>query len=90
MSRTLCIHSYLCYLAFQLKTHSDLFKGEDDDAVPMLTLGTSLGLLTAITVLVAVCSEFLTGSIEEVSEQTHLSKAFLGGWQVRLAEGPGP
>ncbi|GLC37749.1 hypothetical protein PLESTB_001472900 [Pleodorina starrii] len=69
---------YVCYLAFQLKTHADLFKGEDDDAVPMLTLGTSIGLLTAITAVVAVCSEFLTDSIKEVSESTHLSEAFIG------------
>ncbi|EFJ40822.1 Ca2+/H+ antiporter, cation antiporter, membrane protein [Volvox carteri f. nagariensis] len=69
---------YMCYLVFQLKTHTELFKGDDDDAVPMLTLGTSIGLLTAITAVVAVCSEFLTGSIEKVSERTHLSQAFIG------------
>ncbi|GLI64419.1 hypothetical protein VaNZ11_007630 [Volvox africanus] len=69
---------YMCYLAFQLKTHSNLFKGDDDDAVPMLTLGTSIGLLTVITAVVAVCSEFLTDSIKDVSEKTHLSEAFIG------------
>ena len=70
--------SYLCYLAFQLKTHSNLFKGDDDDAVPMMTLGTSIGLLTFITAIVAVCSEFLTDSIEAVSKDTGLSQAFIG------------
>ncbi|KAG2499052.1 hypothetical protein HYH03_003237 [Edaphochlamys debaryana] len=69
---------YLCYLAFQLRTHSHLFKGDDDDAVPMLTLGTSIGALTAITAVVAVCSEFLTDSIEDVSKNTGISEAFIG------------
>ncbi|KXZ52875.1 hypothetical protein GPECTOR_8g256 [Gonium pectorale] len=69
---------YLCYLAFQLKTHSDLFKGDDDDAVPMLTLGTSIGALTLITAIVAGHSEFLTASIEQVSVHTGMSEAFIG------------
>ncbi|KAG2439186.1 hypothetical protein HXX76_004550 [Chlamydomonas incerta] len=69
---------YACYLTFQLKTHSHLFKGEDDDAVPMMTLGTSIGALTIITAIVAVCSEFLTDSIEEVSANTGISETFIG------------
>lgn len=70
--------SYACYLTFQLKTHSELFKGDDDDAVPMMTVGTSIGALTVITAIVAVCSEFLTDSIEEVSAHTGISETFIG------------
>eukprot|EP00198_Chlamydomonas_reinhardtii_P007601 XP_001696938.1 CAX family of cation antiporters, membrane protein [Chlamydomonas reinhardtii] len=69
---------YACYLTFQLKTHSELFKGDDDDAVPMMTVGTSIGALTVITAIVAVCSEFLTDSIEEVSAHTGISETFIG------------
>ncbi len=82
-----CARSYICYLVFQLKTHTELFKGEDDDAQPMLTLGTSIGLLTAITAVVAVCSEFLTDTIQEVSEQTHMSQAFIGARVDRAGQG---
>lgn len=35
-------------------------------------------LMTAITLVVSVCSEFLTGSIESVTESTGLSQSFLG------------
>ncbi|GFR43726.1 hypothetical protein Agub_g4837 [Astrephomene gubernaculifera] len=70
---------YLCYLAFQLHTHSDLFRCEgEEEALPMLSLGSSLGLLAAITAVVAVASEFLTASIQEVSAHTGMSQAFIG------------
>ncbi|GFR51251.1 hypothetical protein Agub_g13632 [Astrephomene gubernaculifera] len=45
---------------------------------PMLSLVTSLGLLTVITLLVAVASEFLTSSLEEFSKSSGLGEAFLG------------
>ena len=48
---------YGCYLFFQLKTHGDMFKGESSDETPSLSLSGALGLLTAITLIVAVASE---------------------------------
>eukprot|EP00878_Enallax_costatus_P001697 GHUV01001852.1.p1 GENE.GHUV01001852.1~~GHUV01001852.1.p1 ORF type:complete len:445 (+),score=115.57 GHUV01001852.1:219-1553(+) len=71
---------YACYLVFQLGTHHNLFAGGEDEngAEPLMTL-TAAGLwLAGITVLVAFLSEFLTGSIEEVSSQWGLSRSFLG------------
>lgn len=47
-----------------------------DDA--MLSLGCASVWLAGITVLVAACSEALTGSIEEVSHSWGLSQSFLG------------
>jgi Ca2+:H+ antiporter len=72
---------YLLYLLFELYTHNFLFtsSGEDEEEHrPTLSAAGAIVLLAAITVGVAVASEFLTGSIEEVSKATGLSKAFIG------------
>lgn len=69
---------YVCYLAFQLYSHNDLFQSEDEEEEPTLTLVTSVVLLSLITAAVAMCSEFLTGAIEDFSTKTGLSQAFLG------------
>ncbi|KAG2431558.1 hypothetical protein HXX76_009572 [Chlamydomonas incerta] len=82
---------YACYLGFQLYTHTDLFEdtpnheteiGSDglpaEAEEPMLSLVASVALLTAITLVVAVASEFLTSSLEEFSKTSGLGEAFLG------------
>eukprot|EP00955_Chlamydomonas_euryale_P093056 364756-Chlamydomonas_euryale.AAC.11 len=70
---------YISYLVFQLYTHIGLFKASDEESEqPVLSLPVAITMLTAITVIVAFASEFLTGSIEEVSEATGLGQAFLG------------
>lgn len=62
---------YGSYLVFQLGTHHHLFGGsEEETGTPALTLTAAIAWLSGITVLVAVLSEYLTGSIEEV-----------GGWE---------
>jgi calcium/proton exchanger cax len=55
-------------------------EGEEEEEAeePMLTLTAAILWLTGITVLVAVSSEYLTGSIEEVSHTWGLSQSFLG------------
>ena len=54
----LIARSYLCYLYFQLKTHSDLFASEGDSGdTPALSLAGALSFLGVITIIVAVCSE---------------------------------
>ena len=56
------------YLLFQLKTHRDLFTGEESEEEPALSLVAAVGTLLGITVLVAVCSGELpraTGGREE-------------------------
>lgn len=74
----LLIGMYCCYLFFQLKTHVDCFTGEANEDEPGLSLSGALSLLTIITLIVAVASEFLTGAIEAVSESSGLNQAFLG------------
>ncbi|KAG2499474.1 hypothetical protein HYH03_002421 [Edaphochlamys debaryana] len=73
---------YACYLGFQLYTHTDLFEDEPNEEgeaqEPMMTLFTSVAMLTAITVVVAMASEFLTSSLEEFSKSSGLGEAFLG------------
>ena len=51
---------------------------DDDEHVPNLSLSGALFTLTLITITVAICSEYLTGAIEEVSKKTGLNEAFLG------------
>lgn len=48
---------YACYLYFQLRTHHDMFCGDDEDEEPVMTFPGALAVLTGITVAVAVCSE---------------------------------
>jgi Ca2+:H+ antiporter len=58
---------YASYLVFQLGTHRHLFNGEEEEGgTPALTLTAAMAWLGGITVLVAILSEYLTGSIEEV------------------------
>lgn len=48
------------------------------DLAPVLSLTGAITGLTFVTITVAVCSEYLTGAIEQVSETTHINKSFLG------------
>jgi len=74
---------YIVYLFFQLKTHADFFDeeqqedGEHAEAV-LLTPWTAGVALIVITVLVAVCAEYLVGSIDSIVETAHISKTFIG------------
>ncbi|KAL4429055.1 hypothetical protein ABPG77_006094, partial [Micractinium sp. CCAP 211/92] len=57
---------YVGYLFFQLKTHADYL------------CAAALACLLGITLIVAVCSEYLTVAIESVSETSGINQAFLG------------
>lgn len=72
------IFIYAGYLLFQLRTHADLFQGEESEEVPALSLSGAVACLVSITLVVAVCSEYLTGAIEAVSESSGINQAFLG------------
>lgn len=73
------------YLVFQLRTHSNLFDAEQQAAEEEHEeeeehLGpVAAGLvLVVVTVLVAVCAEYLVGSIDDIVEKGNISKAFIG------------
>jgi len=74
---------YVSYLFFQLKTHANLFDDaeaqEGDQQEPDLLSPWMAGVvLVIITVLVAVCAEYLVDSIDAIVESAHISKTFIG------------
>jgi len=72
---------YGLFLYFMLKTHADLFQDEDEDDegdTPRLTFTSGLLMLGVSVLLVVGCSEGLVDSIQAVSENYGLSKAFIG------------
>jgi Ca2+:H+ antiporter len=80
---------YVLYLVFQLRTHSNLFDAEsqtaeaahedgDESEEPALGPVAAALVLVVVTVLVAICAEYLVGSIDSIVESAHISKAFIG------------
>jgi len=71
---------YVLFLVFQLHTHSYLFvsEGEEEDEESVLSLVNSLALLFLTTCVVAYSSGFLVDSIEGVTEEYGMPKAFIG------------
>lgn len=82
---------YGMYLFFQLKTHADLFDeesepspvGDDDDNTAqdeehILSPWAAGVALVLITVMVAVCAEYLVDSIDSIVESAHISRTFIG------------
>eukprot|EP00928_Gymnodinium_smaydae_P049628 TRINITY_DN3332_c0_g1_i1.p1 TRINITY_DN3332_c0_g1~~TRINITY_DN3332_c0_g1_i1.p1 ORF type:complete len:434 (+),score=105.05 TRINITY_DN3332_c0_g1_i1:156-1457(+) len=93
MSRVCSIFLVLLYglfLTFMLGTHADLFAdevgdkeageegGEEAEPEPMLSMGMATLMLFLCTLIVAACSENLVDSIEIVSNDYGLPKAFIG------------
>lgn len=81
---------YVMYLVFQLKTHANLFEessssdtegqeaeAEEHEEHILNPLAAGIALVI-VTVLVAVCAEYLVGSIEGIVEKTGMSKTFIG------------
>lgn len=76
---------YVLYLVFQLRTHSNLFDAEnqDNDAPhepeePILGPLAAACVLVVTTILVAICADYLVGSIDELVASSGISKAFIG------------
>lgn len=76
---------YVLYLFFQLKTHSEFFdaegegeqSGEQEDGKILSPTAAGVALVL-VTVLVAVCAEFLVDSIDSIVQTAHISKTFIG------------
>ncbi|KAF9358159.1 hypothetical protein BGX26_002376 [Mortierella sp. AD094] len=70
---------YILYLVFQLKTHTHLYATDnDEEEEPVLPIWLGIALLLVITVIVALCAEFLVGSIDGLAQSWHLSPIFIG------------
>jgi Ca2+:H+ antiporter len=77
--------TYILSLMFSLRTHSHLFAGPEDQLPttgehhePEWSRRTSLIVLLAATLGVAVMSEFLVGSVEGAAERLGMTKVFVG------------
>ena len=85
---------YVLYLVFQLKTHAHLFDAEAQEGGGDGTEGGEGGgegqepeilgptaatiCLVLVTVVVAVCAEYLVDSIDAIVEEAGISKTFIG------------
>ncbi|UNI16732.1 Calcium/proton exchanger CAX-like [Purpureocillium takamizusanense] len=76
---------YILYLIFQLRTHSNLFDAEGQNAAeleaeeqPRLGAISAAAVLVVVTVLVSICAEYLVGSIDDLVDSANISKAFIG------------
>lgn len=76
---------YILYLYFQLYSHHNLFAdvenqgGEDEQEEGQILSPTAAGVaLVIVTVMVAICAEFLVDSIDSIVESAHISKTFVG------------
>ncbi|XP_010927361.1 vacuolar cation/proton exchanger 1a isoform X3 [Elaeis guineensis] len=79
--------AYIAYLFFQLKTHRQLFESqeqEDDDNddvtsedEPVIGLPSALAWLLGMTIVIAVLSEYVVGTIEAASESWGISVSFI-------------
>ena len=79
---------YVLYLFFQLRTHATLFDAEGEggqdgessepEEGQVLSPPAAGVALVIVTVLVAVCAEYLVDSIDSIVQTAHISKTFIG------------
>jgi Ca2+:H+ antiporter len=76
----LLIIGYGLGLLFSLKTHREIFAGAEhaEPDEPAWPLGFTLGVLAAVTVLVAMVSEIFVESVQKAAETFGMSQAFVG------------
>ncbi|PYH93890.1 calcium ion transporter Vcx1 [Aspergillus ellipticus CBS 707.79] len=85
---------YVMYLYFQLKSHAALFEAANDDLADtenqggeaeedeeeehILSPWAATVALIVVTVLVAICADYLVGSIDSIVQTTGMSRTFIG------------
>ena len=83
---------YVLYLFFQLRTHGDLFDeepsreeedggengGEEPEEEQILSPWAAGVALIGVTLMVAICAEYLVNSIDSIVQTAHISKTFIG------------
>lgn len=72
--------TYIGYLIFQLRTHSQLFEAEasEEEEEPDMDAYSSGAWLVIITVITSFAADILVGSIDETAQQYHIPKRFIG------------
>jgi Ca2+:H+ antiporter len=75
----LLVAAYGLGLLFSLKTHKELFAGEDHgEPAATWPLGLAVGTLLVVTVLVALVSEIFVESVQKAAETLGMTPAFVG------------
>ncbi|KAI9931768.1 hypothetical protein ASPWEDRAFT_37353 [Aspergillus wentii DTO 134E9] len=82
---------YVMYLYFQLKSHANLFEeaviegdpenqdgAEEEEEEHLLNPWSACVVLVVVTVLVAICADYLVGSIDSMVQKTGMSRTFIG------------
>ncbi|RAK93945.1 calcium ion transporter Vcx1 [Aspergillus costaricaensis CBS 115574] len=85
---------YVMYLYFQLKSHAELFEAANDELNDtenqggeveeaeeeerLLSPWAATVALIVVTVLVAICADYLVGSIDSIVTKTGMSRTFIG------------
>lgn len=79
---------YVMYLYFQLQSHADLFEEvpsaeqsgeqEEEEEERLLNPWAATVVLVVVTILVAICADYLVASIDPIVETTGMSKTFIG------------
>lgn len=78
--------AYIAYLFFQLKTHRQLFESQEedddqDDVVsedePVIGFSSAVAWLVGMTIVIAILSEYVVGTIEAASESWGISVSFI-------------
>ena len=73
--------TYICMLAFSLKTHKHFFVSAEDaleEKGDHWSRGKAIAILTVATAVVAVLSEFLVGTIESARTTFGITEVFVG------------
>ena len=73
--------TYICMLAFSLKTHRHFFVGAEEkleEKGEHWSRGKAIAILVIATAVVAVLSEFLVGTIESVRTSFGITEVFVG------------
>jgi Ca2+:H+ antiporter len=73
--------TYFCMLGFSLRTHKHFFRsaqGHAEESGVQWSRGTAITILLISTALVALLSEFLVGTIENVRDSVGLTEVFVG------------
>ncbi|KAF2737082.1 vacuolar calcium ion transporter-like protein /H(+) exchanger [Polyplosphaeria fusca] len=76
---------YILFLYFQLFSHHEIFndsemqgeESEEENGKVLSPIAAGVALVL-VTVLVAVCAEYLVDSIDSIVESAHISKTFIG------------
>ncbi|KAL2839705.1 Sodium/calcium exchanger protein-domain-containing protein [Aspergillus pseudodeflectus] len=85
---------YIIYLFFQLRSHAHLFeevnnetagdpehageREEEEEEEHLLNPWAASIALVIVTILVAICADYLVGSIDSIVEKTGISRTFIG------------